>query len=184
MSNASRRSLALWSAFLGVTTMVGWAYGFSAHLGKSLPPPGAPAFLAFRAPEQVAPGFSVPVYLAVKAGESDLKEIGWSFQCCAARVLTGGAYHVHLGEEKELAGFFDLNTLSAIRHDNPFRASGLVLRVSVWAVDRAGRRSEVKSFDVTLEPGAPKTLPPPADGRSYQRNMGQITGDIRRPSPR
>lgn len=163
--------------FVGVAS----AQTYSTQIRERLPALGAPSFTAFHAPERIVPGYYLPIYVGVKAGQSDLKEIGWSLSCCANRVHEGGAYYVRTGEENEVDGKFYLNTLPVIHH-RPFFASGIVLYLSVWAVDREGRPSERRYFDVTLDPGAPKVFPAPKDGRTYTRDMGVITGDIHYPA--
>ena len=163
-------------------SMPAWAQTYSTQIRERAPSPSGPSFVSFLAPERIIPGSYLPIYVAVKAGESDLKEIGWSLYCCASRVWEGGAYYVRTGEEKELEGRFYLNTLPVFRHNNAFFASGLVLYLSVWAVDREGRSSERKYFDVTLDPWGPKVFPAPKDGRTYARELGIITGDIHYPA--
>lgn len=176
-----RKKALVVGAFLLMGAGTALAQTDSAQIRERVSPLGAPSFAAFHAPERIIPGFYLPIFVAVKAGEGELKEIGWSLSCCATRVHEGGAYRVQAGEEKGLDGRFYLNTLPVIRH-TPFFASGLVLYLSIWAVDRAGRVSEKKYFDVTLDPLAPRVFAAPRDGRTYARDMGVITGDIHYPA--
>ncbi len=139
--------------------------------------PGAPSIVTFQAPERIIPSHHLPVYVAAKAGDSDLKDIVWNFYCCGSQ-YEGGAYHVKEGEGEDLDGKFFINTLSVLNYGSPFRAAWLVLHLSVWAVDQEGRSSEKIFFDVTLDPTAPDTFPPPEDGRTYAKDFGDIKGHI------
>lgn len=177
-----RKKALVVGAFLLMGAGTASAQTYSGQIRERVSPLGAPSFAAFHAPERIIPGFYLPIFVAVKAGEGDLKEIGWSLYCCAQRVYEGGTYYIKAGEEKEVEGRFYLNTLSVLRHGNLFFHSGLVLYLNIWAVDRAGRVSEKKYFDVTLDPLAPRVFAAPGDGRTYARDMGVITGDIHYPA--
>ena len=126
------------------------------------------------APKRIVPPNDLPVYVSVKAGEADLKEIVWSFESPPYGAISFGAYRIKPGEEKEVSARFTLSTFDAISSGTLSNTQDLFIYIKIWARDVDGRISRVGSFDITLDILAPKKFPPPKSSLTFARNFGVI----------
>ncbi len=140
--------------------------------------PDSPKLVLLHAPKRIVPPNDLPVYVSVKAGAADLKEIVWSFESPPYAEVSFGNYRIQPGEEKEVSGHFTLSTFDAIRSGTLSNTQDLYVYIKIWARDVEGRISRVGSFDVTLDILAPKKFPPPKSNLTFARNFGVIEGRI------
>ncbi|MDP6085584.1 MAG: hypothetical protein QGF68_05965 [Nitrospinota bacterium] len=145
--------------------------------GRKISPDG-PKLVLLHAPKWIVPPNDLPVYVSVKAGEADLKEIVWSFESPPYGEIAFGAYRIKPGEEKEVSGHFTLSTFDAIRGGTLSNTQDLYVYIKILARDVDGRISRVGSFDITLDILAPKKFPPPKSNLRFARNFGVIEGRI------
>ncbi len=145
--------------------------------GRIISPDG-PKLVLMHAPKRIVPPNDLPVYVSVKAGAADLKEIVWSFESPPYAEVSFGNYRIKPGEEKEVSGHFTLSTFDAIHSGTLSNTQDLYVYIKIWARDVEGRISRVGSFDVTLDILAPKKFPPPKSNLTFARNFGVIEGRI------
>ncbi len=140
--------------------------------------PDNPKLVLLYAPKRIVPPNDLPVYVSVKAGEANLKEIVWSFESPPYGEISFGAYRIKPGEEKEVSGHFTLSTFDAISSGTLSNTQDLFVYIKIWARDVDGRISREGSFDITLDILAPKKFPPPKSNLRFARNFGVIEGRI------
>ena len=140
--------------------------------------PNAPKLVLLHAPKRIVPVEDLPIYVSVKAGEADLKEIVWSFENPPYSDISFGAYRIKPGEEKEVTGHFTLSTFDALRTGTISNTEDLVLYIKVWARDVEERISQVGYFEVILDSLAKKDFSPPDSNMSFAKNFGVIEGRI------
>ncbi|MFQ5913628.1 MAG: hypothetical protein ACE5JS_10630 [Nitrospinota bacterium] len=140
--------------------------------------PDAPKIVLLHAPKKILPARNLPVYLSVKAGEANLKEIVWSFENPPYSDEAFGSYRIKPGEEKEVTGHFVLSTFDALRSGTLSNATDLLVYIKIWARDVQERSSQIGYFEVILDPLASKEFPPPNMNLNFAKNFGIIEGRI------
>jgi hypothetical protein len=140
--------------------------------------PNAPQLVLLHAPGLIQPPYSVPVYVSVKAGNADLKEIVWSFDNPPYSDVAFGSYRIKPGEEREASGHFRLSTHEALQSGTLSNAQDVYIYIKIWARDVNDQISKVGTFVVTLDLQAPRAFPPPQSSLSFAKNFGVIQGRI------
>ena len=138
----------------------------------------APKLVLLNGPERIIPGWSLPVYVSVKAGESNLKEIVWSFESPPYGEAAFGHYRIKKGEEREVTGQFRVSTFDAIRRGTLSNFHHLYVYITIWGRDVDERISEMGEFTLTLDLQGPETFPPPNSNMDFSKRLGTIEGRI------
>ena len=140
--------------------------------------PNAPQLVLLDAPGRIQPPYSLPVYVSVKAGNADLKEIVWSFDNPPYSDIAFGTYRIKPGEERGVSGHFRLSTLDALDSGTLSNTQDIYIYIKIWARDVNDQISKVGTFVVTLDLQAPRAFPPPQSNLSFAKNFGVIQGRI------
>ena len=138
----------------------------------------APKLVLLHGPERIIPGRSLPVYVSVKAGESPLKEIVWSFESPPSGEVAFGRYRIKKSEEREVTGQFRVSTFDAIRRGTLSNFHHLYVYITIWGRDEDDRISKMGEFTLTMDLQGPETFPPPNSNIDFSKRLGTIEGRI------